>query len=49
MQAITKPRNKSLAPKLTVIGYTSIRVIIDIAMVTFGHEHHCPADWFVRP
>ena len=43
-----KPRNKSLAPKLTV-SVTHIRVIIDIAMVTFGHEHHCPADWFVRP
>ena len=28
--------------------YTSVRVIINVAMVSFGHEHHRPVDWLVR-
>jgi hypothetical protein len=46
MQAIMRPRNKSLGP-----GRNRLRliwVIFDGAMVSFGHEHHRPVDWLVR-
>jgi hypothetical protein len=48
MLATTRPKNRDLFRFDGRAACHLVRVIIDVAMMSFGHEHHRPVDWLVR-